>query len=107
MSLQRDFTAHELALLLRSEDGFQFIAALMADADPQWWRGVRKANALGAMRRQQKQLQEAISELEQVDGALARAEAALSVSDEDFHRPHVDALRAVTRVPNRPLAQRA
>lgn len=108
MSGEREFTADELAALIRSEDGFEFLTALMADAQPAWWRTVRRAFALGDLRRQQQKIREAIDEVEATDRALARAETALAslrVQDEDFARPMADALAAAGRVPTRALAQ--
>lgn len=44
LSGQRKFSGAELAELIRTEEGFQFIAAIMAGAPkkPQWWRICRK-----------------------------------------------------------------
>jgi hypothetical protein len=106
MSGQRDFSASELAALLRSERGLDFLAAIMADAEPKWWVMVRSAFKLGAMRRHRQQLQEAINEAERLGDTLARAETALGVCDEDFHRPQIDALGAIRGDLCRPLARR-
>lgn len=97
MSGERDFSAGELATLLRSEHGLEFLAALMIGAEPPWWSTVQTAFKLGAMRRHKLQLQEAINEAERLGDTLARAETALGVCDPDFYRPQIDALGAVRR----------
>lgn len=106
---EREFTVDELRTLLRSEVGIHFLARLMGEARPRWWQGflanVAAGDARRAIRKHQRELQEAINAVESLDGTLARAEAALSVSDEDFMRPHVDALRTVARAPHRTLAR--
>jgi hypothetical protein len=106
MSGERDFSATELAALLRSEHGLDFLAAIMADATPKWWVQVQSAFKLGAMRRHRQQLQEAINEAERLGDTLARAETALGVCDEEFHRPQIDALGTIRRDLHRPLARR-
>jgi hypothetical protein len=103
---ERAFSADELAALLRSEHGLDFLAALMADANPRWWVQVQSAFKLGAMRRHRQQLQEAIHEAERLGNTLARAETALGVCDEDFHRPQTDALGAIRRNLHRPMARK-
>ena len=103
---ERAFSTDELAALLRSEHGLDFLAALMADARPQWWVQVQSAFKLGAMRRHRQQLQEAINEAERLGDALGRAETALGVRDEEFHRDQIDALGAIRRDLHRPLARK-
>ena len=46
--------------------------------------------------------EEARSELAELDARLARIEA-LVIQDEDFMRSHVDAVRASSRRPDRPV----
>lgn len=106
----RRFSDDEIAELLRSEDGLKFLAAIMGDAKPRWWRGflahIAAGNARRAMRAQEQLLREAISAVESVGSAVSQADAALAFQDEDFMRPHVDAMRAVTRVPHSAMAQK-
>lgn len=106
MSGQRDFSASEIAALLRSERGLDFLAAIMTDAEPKWWVMVRSAFKLGAMRRHRQQLQEAINEAERLGDTLARAETALGVCDAEFHRPQIDALDAIRSDLCRSLARK-
>lgn len=103
---ERAFSASELAALLRSEHGLDFLAAIMAGASPRWWVQVQSAFKLGAMRRHRQQLQEAINEAERLGDTLARAETALGVCDADFHRPQVDALGTLRSDLCRPLARK-
>lgn len=91
----RYFSAEEIATLLRSEEGLSFLTALMADAKPRWWQLFQSHRALIDARRSQavarRQLQEAIDADADLTAAIARADA---FQDEDFHRPHADALRS-------------
>lgn len=71
------------------------------------WRGEARgvwAEEMDAIRRaaDAKAAEEARSELAELDARLARLEA-LVVQDENFMRPHVDALRASARRPDRPV----
>lgn len=71
------------------------------------WRGEARgvwAEEMDAIRKaaDAKAAEEARSELAELDARLARIEALL-VQDEDFHRPQVDAARAVARRPDRPM----
>ena len=71
------------------------------------WRGEARgvwAEEMDAIRRaaDAKAAEEARSELTELDARLARLEALL-VQDEEFHRPQVDAVRAVARRPDRPV----
>lgn len=108
MSASRPFTAHEIALLLRTEHGIHFLSGLMGEARPAWYRWflahVAAGNARRALRRQEQELREAINAVENLNGAVVRADAALAFQDEDFMRPHVDGLHYAHRVPNSPLA---
>lgn len=104
MSQSRPYTADEIAALLRSEHGLNFLVAVMGDADPQWWRTVKRAFAIGTARREKQRLQDAINELERMDETIIRAETALAVSDADFHRVQIDALRAARGADGRAVA---
>jgi hypothetical protein len=99
----RAFTADELAALLRSEHGLDFLSAIMADAEPKWWVTVHSAFKLGAMRRHKLQLQDAINEAERLGDTLARAETALGFCGPDGDRKASDALRPTARGQDRAL----
>lgn len=104
----REFSVDELRALLRSEHGLEILSALMEGADSKWWRQFRvmmKAVSARMVRaRIARELSEAIDADRDLSAAINRAEAALSFSDEEFNRPHVDALRAMSRVPHRAVA---
>lgn len=95
--------------LLHSEHGREFLAALMADAQPAWWRAVLSYfGILDAMRFQRtarRKLKAAIDADNDLTATIARAEAALSAQDENFYGAHFDAMRAAMRVPARSLAK--
>ena len=108
---QRPYSAEELGHLLRSERGFEILAAVMADAKPAWWRicaplmevaEIRKMQK-AAQRRVSKALEGALDADRDLTDAIARADA-LAVHDEDHMRPHLDALRTMARVSDRPVA---
>lgn len=63
-------SADDLAALLRSDEGFQYLAAIIGDAHPVWWMSFKRAVRRAELRRQQKALQEAIEENEQGDLGL-------------------------------------
>lgn len=101
----RTFTAEELAILLRTEQGLTFLTALMEGATPQWWLRLQKqlavADAKYHRRAAERRLQEAVYELE---ARIDRAETALCVQDEEFGRAQFAAVRASARLPDRSLA---
>lgn len=111
----RDFTADELAELIRTEHGFEVIAAIMADGErkpPKWWRAcaplmqaheARKLQ-IEAQRRIQRAVEDAWDEDEQTTMALERAEAALAISSANADRPVAVLGRAGGRVSGRPVA---
>jgi hypothetical protein len=107
LACKREFTAHEIAQLLRSEGGQEVLATLMADATPVWWTTFLKHQKLTRQRAKvalmQQEIRETLDEFSEADAFIARAETALGLSDAEFHRPQVDALRASARPQNRPV----
>jgi hypothetical protein len=105
LACEREFTADELAVLLRSENGLRFLVAVMGDAQPAWWKTFKGHIALldarKLQRAAQRRLQEAIDAETDLSAAIARADL---LSDEEFHRPHGDALRSMARIPDRAVA---
>lgn len=101
----RTLSADVIARLLRSEDGLHFLAAIMGDARPRWWRAFHEHLVIADARRLQsaakRRLQEALNADADLAAAIARAE---SYADEDFHKPHLDALQSVARLLDRPVA---
>ncbi|MCA6108155.1 hypothetical protein [Bradyrhizobium cenepequi] len=51
-----------LACLLRSDEGFQFLEAIMGDATPLWWIDFKRSVKRAELRRQQEELAKAIEE---------------------------------------------
>lgn len=101
----RPFHADELAALLRTDQGFELLSRIMAGSRPRWWvlcsafMEVRDAQRLQAKARAK--IRKALNADADLSAAIARADA---LSDEDFHRPHVDALRSMGGVSDRAMA---
>lgn len=108
----RDYTGEEIRALLRSEDGLDFLVAVMGDSSPTWWRWMTKVMTLAAVRRRQHEDAQEILKLEtandvdvgarrrikgalnadkRISAAVARAETTLGLS-----RPDVDRLGATS-----------
>jgi hypothetical protein len=106
---ERALSTAALAALIRSEHGLDFLVAVMADAEPAWWRRVNAYFAAIDAQRLQRAARRKLREAIDADTALSddiRRADALLVQDEDFYRGQADALRAAARVPNRPLARK-
>jgi hypothetical protein len=105
-------SAVALANIIRSEEGFRFLAAVMGDAQPKWWRiccalmDVTDAQALqaAARRRLHRAVRGALDADRSITETIARLDAAAPFSGEDGLRPHADALGAATLVPGRAVA---
>jgi hypothetical protein len=97
-----------LAMLLRSEYGVQFLAAVMDGAKPRWWSRlaayVKTIDATVQQRKLRRELREALREEIETSAAIARADALL-IQDEDFYSANASAVHAMARVPNRSVAQ--
>lgn len=112
LGCERELSAEEIGLLIRSEQGFHFVTAIMGDARPEWWRicsalmdaaDIRKMQ-MAAQRRIAKTLEGALDADRTLSATIARAEA-LAIQDEEHVRPHIDALRSIGRVSHRAMAQ--
>lgn len=70
----RDYTVEELRALIQSEDGADFLNALMADAEPRWWVNFRKSLKLSVARALQEEAQQHVLSLESgpMDQAMRR-----------------------------------
>lgn len=99
--------ADALAELIRSPWGREFLAAIMVGSRQGWWTKVasyfRTLDALALQRAARMRLKEAIDADADLSATIARADAAL-FQDEDFYRPHVDALRAMGGARNSAMA---
>lgn len=91
LTVSRDFTVDELAVLLRSEHGFQFLVDVMADAKPAWWKLCRPLmEAADAQRLQmaaRKKIQQALEGALNADNDLTatidRGQTALALRTTD------------------------
>src|SRR4051812_20169270 len=57
--------ADHLAALLRSDEGFQILEAVIGDARPVWWRSFKRSVRRAELRRQQAEILKAIEANEQ------------------------------------------
>lgn len=57
-------SADDLAALLRSEHGFQFLEQLMGDARPAWWAAFRNQVEISELRRRQEDVRARLEALE-------------------------------------------
>jgi hypothetical protein len=118
----RVYTVGELQALLHSEDGLDFLVAVMGDAKPTWWRWITKVMTLAAVRRRQAEDAQEILKLEtsgdadvgarrrikgalnadkRISAAVARAETTLGLSRPNVDRVGVAAGSRGGRVPHR------
>jgi len=103
----RDYTVEELQALLRSDEGLDFLVAVMGDARPAWWVWMTKVMTLAAVRRRQAEDAQEILRLEtsepvetgsrrrikraldadaRISAAVARAETTLGFQKPDMGR---------------------
>lgn len=59
-----------LASLLRSDEGFHILEAIIGESKPTWWRDFKRSVKRAELRRQQKAIQLALDEDEQGDLGL-------------------------------------
>lgn len=125
LSNTRSFTVDELQALLHSEEGLDFLVAVMADARPRWWVWALKVMKLADLRRTQHETQQEALRLESEMGAevgsrrrirnalhanaslsasLARAETTLGIQRADLDRRADHAPSAVGRPAHRAVA---
>lgn len=105
---KRTLSLDEFATMLRTPAGFTYLTAVMSDSTVQWWRVCAplmevaevQAMQLRARRKFSRAVRGALNADADLTAACARADALL-VQDEDFHRPHADAVFAMARVQNR------
>lgn len=121
---RKEMSADALVRLLRSEEGFEFLDAIMADARPAWWLGCQRVLAIAQVRRRQAEDRRLLEQLEQDPGmartrrslkgaidadrslsaAIGRAEAALRLPATKHARRGADAQRAGSGLPHRTVA---
>lgn len=111
LGLERSLSVEEIGKLIRSERGFEVVTAIMGEARPAWWRIVgplmdaadARKMQIAARRRVAKTIESVLDADKDLSAAIHRAEA-LAVQDEEHVGPHIDALRSMGRVSNRPVA---
>lgn len=123
----RAYSIEELQVLLQSEDGLDFLSALMADAEPKWWWWAKQVMAVAAIKRRRAEDEQEILKLEtsapadsgparrRIKGALDanrsikssidRAETALGVQRPDLAGRNSDAARGGAGAPGRAVAR--
>ena len=57
-------SANDVAAFLRSDDGLQFLEAIMGEAKPVWWKRMKRSAERAALRRSQRELQRQIDQIE-------------------------------------------
>lgn len=96
-----------LAILIRSDYGVRFVAALMVDATPTWWTRIRSylttLDAMKLQRAAQRKLQEALDAEGDLSAAIENSTRILS--GEDMARERGDARRALVSGQRRALAK--
>lgn len=84
--------------LLQSEHGLELLAAVMADARPVWWRRLLRVGLIASVMRRREAdlrlLKQTLDSDRELTAAIAGA-TALSLHDEAFHRPFLDAVGAM------------
>lgn len=122
----RVYTIEELQALLQSEDGLDYLAALMDDAEPKWWWWAKQVMAVAAIKRRRAEDEQEILKLEtsapaehgarrRIKGALDanrnikasidRAETALGVRRPDMDGRSANASGSGIGTPHRSVAQ--
>lgn len=93
----RDLSGEQLARLLRSEEGLQFLVAAMGEARPKWWRvlvgHLKFIDAERLARAAERQYREATNARDLLNAT--RGVAAQLAHDPQFHEPYVAALRSM------------
>lgn len=101
----RRFTDEDIALMLRSERGIDYLVAIMGDAEPAWWTTFKRYTVVDQAAKMQRaarrKLQEAINADADLSAAISRAAV---LQDQEFLGPHVDALSTMAGVPNSAVA---
>lgn len=112
LNMERAITAEELGILIRSERGYEIVAAVMGDARPAWWRIVVPLMDAADARKMQmaanRRVAKTIERMVDADKALASSiqyAESLAVQDEEHIGPHLDALRSMGGSQNRAMAK--
>lgn len=91
--------------LLHSERGLEFLVAGMCDARPKWFGWLLRLGIAGSVMRRRAADRRLLEQTLDAENDLAKAIASTTaLSDEEFHRPFLDALGSMAGVQNRPMA---
>jgi hypothetical protein len=125
LSNTRDYSVEELQAMLQSEDGLDFLAVLMADAEPKWWWWAKQVMTVASIKRRRHEDEQEILKLEtsapaevgarrRIKGALDanrnikagidRAETALGIQRPNVDGRDADAAGAGARLSGRAVA---
>lgn len=117
---QREPSMLDAAKLLRSEEGFQFLVTLMAEAEPAWWAWFSdvmemveaqrlQAAAQERMARRRARAERLLNEATDASRINAQAigQAALLLHDTEFYRERLAPLGQLAGVQGRPVAASA
>lgn len=88
LSGRRKYTAIEIARLLQSEQGIQFLVVLMDRQRPRWWKAVLRMGVLGSIEQRRQndiKLMRRVFDADQT--TTSNFSAALRVQDPDFYGP--------------------
>lgn len=111
VSCERELSVDEIAALLRSDHGRDILVALMADAEPHWWRAFKAymhaVDARQYQARANRKLREAIDAADDIEDALERADDALALRHTHVDRQGVAARRGMGGLRGRALAAQA
>lgn len=113
LNLERGLDVEELGKLIRSERGYEIVAAIMGNSMPVWWRIVvplmdaadARKMQVAANRRVAKTIERMVDADKALSASIQYAET-LAVQDEEHISPHLDALRSMARTQNRSVAKR-
>ena len=101
---QRQLSVEEVGKLIRSERGFEFVTAIMADYRPEWWRLCAPLMEAADIRKMQMAVQKRVTQIlgdaidadQYLSASIAQADA-LAIHGSEQARVHADALRTVGR----------
>lgn len=121
----RDYTSDEIRKLLQSEEGLEFLVALMADAEPKWWWWAKQVMSVASIKRRRKEDEQEILRLEtsapaepgarrrikgaldanrSISAAIDRAEIALGYGLSNVAGGNGDGAGSAHRAPHRAMA---
>lgn len=83
MSAMRSYTLDELQTLLQSDDGYEILELLMAEAKPRWWSMITDAMALARARHHQELARQEVLRLDNTPLEVPTRRKAKRIVDAD------------------------